>query len=98
MHKQNCMLMILAEDLQLVVSYVPQVREKEMVRICTCLYVHLHVCVTLPMIAGAWFARAAFAEFILLLIISDECKGPKSEQVAQQISELEQKLEQQTAQ
>ena len=39
----------LAEDLQLagieMVSYVPQVREEQMVRIC--LYGHVHVCVWL---------------------------------------------------
>ena len=32
------------------VSYVPQVREEQMVRIC----LYLHVCVGLPMIVGAW--------------------------------------------
>ena len=36
------------------VSYVPQVREEQMVRIC--LYVHVCVCVCVapPMIVGAW--------------------------------------------
>ena len=34
------------------VSYVSQVREEQMVRICLC--IHVHVCVALPMIVGAW--------------------------------------------
>ena len=32
------------------VSYVPQVREEQMVRIC----LYVHVCVALPMIEGVW--------------------------------------------
>ena len=32
------------------VSYVPQVREKQMVRIC----LYVYVCVAPPMIVGAW--------------------------------------------
>ena len=46
-----------AEDLHLagvegkwMVSYVPQVREEQMVRIC----LYVHVCVAPPMIVGAW--------------------------------------------
>ena len=34
------------------VSYVPQVREEQMVRISICMYVY--VCVAPPMIVGAW--------------------------------------------
>ena len=34
------------------VSYVPQVREEQMVSIC--LYVHVYACVALPLIVGAW--------------------------------------------
>ena len=32
------------------VSYVPQVREEQMVRICQ----YVHVCVAQPMFVGAW--------------------------------------------
>ena len=32
------------------VSYVPQVREEQVVRIC----LYVHVCVAPPMIVGAW--------------------------------------------
>ena len=32
------------------VSYVPQVREEQMVRIC----LYVHVCVAPPMIVGVW--------------------------------------------
>ena len=31
-------------------SYVPQVREEQMVRVC----LYIHICVASPMILGAW--------------------------------------------
>ena len=36
------------------VSYVPQVREEQMVRTCLYVHVYMYVCVAPPMIVGTW--------------------------------------------
>ena len=49
------------------VSYVPQVREEQMVRICLC----VHVCVAPPMIVGVW--SMAVNAMVLSTTISRKC-------------------------
>ena len=48
------------------VSSVPQVREKQMVRIC----LYVHVCVAPPMIVGAWSMYGSFMSIIIRVAIN----------------------------
>ena len=68
------------------VSYVPQTREEQMVRIC----LYVYVCVALPMIVGAWsmavmlhdyYCRTESVSNVGVVVLKRTCEKRKRERL-----------------